>query len=153
MNDDHRFSRAGDVLKNLFDRLVPDQAQEFSRFFSGWASLAGPELAMHVFPRDVINHVVILETDHPGWSQRVRLEQERILKEMRKKYPELGIRRLKVVVGDGHKTRPAEPSPPILDPIRVEEARKNDEAPPVIPGEDDESFFELLETMRRRGDP
>ena len=41
MNDDNDFSRAGDVLKSLFDRLLPEDAKEYRHFFSGWERIAG----------------------------------------------------------------------------------------------------------------
>jgi len=149
MNDDKQFSLAGDVLKTLFDRLLPDEAAGYTKFFSGWDKIAGPETAMHVFPRDIVNNVLILETDHPGWSQQIRMRQEWLLKTIQKNYPDLEIKKIRIVIGDGKKKSIS----PVPDHDRkpVETDVQNKPVSEAI-GEEKESFFGLLETMRRRGD-
>lgn len=153
MSNDDQFSRAGDVLKTLFDRLLPEDAAGYTRFFSGWEKIAGAQTAIHVYPRDIVNNVLILETDHPGWSQQIRMRQEGLLKAIRSKYPELNIKRIRVVIGDsqtnesrgknfhGRKEEKIQSVP--TEPSKQKSEQYN---------EDDESFFNLLEIMRHRGD-
>ncbi|MCK5736092.1 MAG: DUF721 domain-containing protein, partial [Spirochaetaceae bacterium] len=101
--------------------------------------------AMHVFPRDIINNVLVLETDHPLWSQQIRMRQEGLLKIIRGKYPSLEIKRFRVVIGkkDNKAAIIKNNSLPDKD-IPVPKKEVNDK--------EAEPFFELLETMRRRGD-
>lgn len=149
VNDKEKFSRAGDVLKLLFDRLVPEEAEEYSRFFSGWEKIAGAETAMHVFPRDIVNNVLVLETDHPGWSQQIRMRQEGLLKVIRKKYPDLGIKKIRVVIGYGQKQE----IKPSVVPEKAESENENFSVPASEPtSEEEKAFFGLLETMRKRSD-
>ncbi|MDT8297286.1 MAG: DUF721 domain-containing protein, partial [Spirochaetaceae bacterium] len=103
MNDDRDFTRAGEVLKTLFDRIIPDQQTGYAGLFSGWDQIAGSRLAMHVQPKDIINHSLILETDHPGWSQEVRMRQEGILRELQSRYPDLEIRKIRVTISNKKK--------------------------------------------------
>ena len=160
MSDDDRFSRAGDVLKNLFDRLLPEDADGYTRFFSGWAKIAGAETAMHAYPRDIVNNVLILETDHPGWSQQIRMRQEGLLKTICSKYPDLNIKRIRVVIGNFQKN---EGRREIYDRQKTVELKEKSEKTQPVPAEprkrksvpiseDEESFYNLLEIMRRRGD-
>lgn len=149
VNDKEKFSRAGDVLKNLFDKLVPEEAEEYSRFFTGWENIAGAETAMHVIPRDIVKNVLILETDHPGWSQQIRMRQESLLKAIRKKYPDLGIKKIRVVIGYNQKPE----IKPSNDPVTAETETENFPKAATEPtSEEEKAFFGLLETMRKRSD-
>ena len=160
MSDDDRFSRAGDVLKNLFDRLLPEDADGYTRFFSGWAKIAGAETAMHVYPRDIVNNVLILETDHPGWSQQIRMRQEGLIKTIRSKYPDLDIKRIRVVIGNFQKNEDRGEIYYRQKTVELKGKSEKSQAVPAepkkrksVPGsEDEESFYNLLEIMRRRGD-
>ncbi len=160
MSNDDQFSRAGDVLKTLFDRLLLEDAAGYTRFFSGWEKIAGAQTAMHVYPRDIVNNVLVLETDHPGWSQRIRMRQEGLLKIIRSKYPELDIKRIRVVIGEsqtserkreifhGRKTFDMMGKTEKVQPVTVEPSKQKSEQN----SESEESFFNLLEIMRHRGD-
>jgi len=149
LNDNGKFSQAGDVLKVIFERLLPEDPAGYTHFFSGWEKIAGADTAMHVFPRDIVNNVLILETDHPGWIQKIRMRQESLLKAIRSKYPDLEIKRIRIVIGDGKKT--VKPTP--VDLKRPETGRENlTEAEPAAIGDEEKEFFHLLETMRKRGD-
>ena len=153
-NDRDEFSRAGDVLKNVFDKIVPDEAENYSRFFSGWDKIVGPELSMHVRPKEIINGSLILETDHPGWIQRMRMNQERYLKDIQKSYPELEIRKLRVVM----EYRSGEDRASSVVPEEITEKNATESVGPKPSGvssnnekpAEDEKFFTLLEEMRRR---
>jgi len=95
------FAYAGELMKKLIDKLLPNGKQGYCRLSAGWEEIAGRELAMHVFPRDIEKRALILEADHPGWSQRIMMKQGSILRKIQKKYAQLEIKRIKVFVGDG----------------------------------------------------
>lgn len=69
-----------------------DEAQGWARFFSSWNSSVGERLAAHSKPVDVRNGIVIVEAEHPGWIQLLQLKQEGLLAQLKKAFPELGIR-------------------------------------------------------------
>jgi predicted nucleic acid-binding Zn ribbon protein len=149
---DNDFSHAGDVMKVLFNRLVPEDKVEFSKFFSGWEKIAGAQTAQHVYPRDIIRNVLILETDHPLWTQQIRMRQEGLLKIIQRKYPSLEIKRIRVVIADKVPVDSEKPENIDMD---------NDNCIPVKNLEDlksenndagSQSFFEILDRMRRRAD-
>ncbi len=149
MNDNEKFSQAGDVLKVIFERLLPEDPAGYTHFFSGWEKIAGADTAMHVFPRDIVNNVLILETDHPGWIQKIRMRQESLLKAIWSKYPGLEIKRIRIVIGDGRKTA----KPTLVEHKQPDTGRENlAAAEPAPAGDEEKEFFHLLETMRKRGD-
>ncbi len=149
---DNDFSNAGDVLKTLFERIIPEEKDEYCNFFSGWETIAGSDTAMHVFPRDIVNSVLVLESDHPLWSQQIRMRQEGLLKIIRGKYPALEIKRIRVVIGnkkqpetDQNAKKKTEQDNSFVQSklLNTESTENTEEA---------QSFFKLLETMRHRGD-
>ncbi len=144
MNNDVEFSNAGDVLKTLFERILPEEKDEYYHFFSGWETIAGSETAMHVFPRDIVNNVLILETDHPLWSQQIRMRQEGLLKIIRGKYPALEIKRIRIVIGNKTQLKTQQNKSIVQNKLSNSEPTENTK--------ESQSFFDLLETMRRRGD-
>jgi len=152
MSDNEDFSRAGDVLKTLFNRLIPEDKLEYSRFFSAWEKIVGAEAAIHVSPRDIINNVLILETDHPIWSQQIRMRQEGLLKIIRGKYPSLEIKRIRVVIADKAPEDFIKPDKPAVDNVKNIPERKLEDIKSDNKDAESQSFFELLDRMRRRGD-
>lgn len=107
-SENENFTYAGELMKNLIDRLLPngflpDGKKDYYKMTAGWEEIAGTELAMHVFPRDIEKNSLILEADHPGWSQKILLKQGSILRKIQKKYSQLEIRRIRVFVGDGRR--------------------------------------------------
>ena len=92
--DEDPFSRAGDVVKAVFDRISPAGMQSYVQLYASWGEIAGDEMAFHVQPRDIREGTLILESDHPGWSQKLQLTQRKILREIQSRYPELEVRRI-----------------------------------------------------------
>jgi len=152
MNDNDGFSNAGDVLKTLFERILPEEKDEYSHFFSGWESIAGSETAMHVFPKDIVHNVLVLETDHPLWSQQIRMRQEGLLKIIRGKYPALEIKRIRVVIGNKTQLETSKNENKEINKVKSFSYNKLINSKSTEKNKDTQTFFNLLETMRRRGD-
>ncbi len=101
MSDKESFSMAGDVLKTLFDRILPSNYSSAAGVFSSWEKIAGPEMALHIYPVDIVNNQLILESLHPGWSQKAEMQKERLLKKVQKRYPQLEIQKIRIVLKTG----------------------------------------------------
>lgn len=153
-------TKAGDVVQKLFERILPENASSYSGLFSGWEKIAGYETALHVRVCDVVKQTLILETDHPGWSQQIRMRQAGILKSVQQKYPELEIKRLRVRVSNNRlpdKNQKNEQTENLPKKIRVFDANENhpkkeepDKQKITHTGKE-KAFFDLIETMRKRG--
>lgn len=96
MNEDSSLTHAGEVLNSLFEKYIPSVAGEYMTLTSGWNQIAGNELSFHVIPKDIVNGILVLEADHPGWIQKFRMEEKRIFKRIKKKYPVLKIKKIKI---------------------------------------------------------
>ena len=100
VKDEDSFSRAGDVVKAIFDRISPGEMQLYTELRGAWRDIAGEDAAFHVVPRDIRDGTLVLEADHPGWSQKVRMMQGAILRKIQSRYPELEVRRIHLRIGN-----------------------------------------------------
>jgi predicted nucleic acid-binding Zn ribbon protein len=137
--------QAKDLITALFDREHARQAASWSSLFSGWRSVVGEDLAAHSRVVDVRHGTLVVEVDHPGWLQLLRLREASILGAIKSRYAPLEIERMKVVT---------DAKPPAV----------SNEAPPAAPNESEvaelrgveseghEEFRNLLERVRKLGE-
>lgn len=90
--DASRIRKAGELVERLMGPKAADEAQGWARFFSTWDSSVGERLAAHSKPVDVRNGIVLVEAEHPGWIQLLQLKQESLLAQLKRAFPDLGIR-------------------------------------------------------------
>jgi hypothetical protein len=95
---DDDFSKAGDVLKRFFDSISENNYSEYSVLIKNWENIAGRDLGQAIKPVDIIDNLLILKTDHPGWVQKFKFREKAILKEIKKKYPELEIKGIRISI-------------------------------------------------------
>lgn len=107
--------RAADILSRLLDRGTADNAELYGAFFKGWRRIAGEQIAAHSSVSDVRNGMVVVEADHPGWIQLIQLHQERILAELRREYPTLGIHGLRLQLPRQGRAGQPNPAPSLHD--------------------------------------
>jgi hypothetical protein len=98
--DSDNVKKAGELLERLLGKQAAGEARSYHSFFSRWDELVGPELSGHSQPRDIEKGVLIVQTDHPGWLQMFQMSKERILRKIRKEYPELDIKNLRIILGN-----------------------------------------------------
>jgi len=92
--------KAGDLLKEFFDNLgIPSKNPE--NIYSCWKEMSGKEIAENSRVIDIKNEIIIVETNHPGWIQIINLKKEQIVKKINEKFPEKGIREIKVILKKG----------------------------------------------------
>ena len=88
---------AAEILKSYFNSQQVDKAGQYHSFFSSWRELAGLDLSAHSTPRDIRNHTLIVDADHPGWVQMIYLKKKSILRKIRHTFPQLDITDLRVL--------------------------------------------------------
>ena len=86
--------RAGDLLKEFLRRQGVKGDEPVVSLFGGWGRLVNPPLLDHSRIIDLKNGILWVEVDHPGWMQVLQLQQARILRQVRRQYPQLKIRGL-----------------------------------------------------------
>ena len=91
--------RASDLLTEVLARAGFDAQAPQAMIYRLWDELLGPELAGSARLRDIRHGRLELEVDHPARLQLVRMRQREIVRRVRRRFPELAVTRLHVVVG------------------------------------------------------
>ncbi len=90
--------RVGEILRTLFDPETAQVAERWHRFFSSWESLVGPDLAGLTKLLEIERHEAVIEVEHPAASQLLGLHREELLARIRRDFPEVAVRALRVQV-------------------------------------------------------
>ena len=94
--------KAGDLLRRMLETAKP--GEKYVSVFRSWHNIAGDDIAAHSKILDLKNGQVIIEADHPGWLQIIQLKNQKILRIMQNRYPELKITGLRLVLGTAEQT-------------------------------------------------
>lgn len=122
--DDVYVQKASDLLDSIFTDIFSKAPQGGADLERGWKNIlqkisGGEKLAAHNRIRDLKNDLLHIETDHPGWIQLFNMHQKRILKELKKEFPELSVKGFSFVLrGKEKKTESG------LRDLTVEETEK-----------------------------
>jgi hypothetical protein len=108
--------KAGDLLKDFFAFYNIEGGVQYVSLFSSWRKIAGDDIADHSRIFNLHKGALVVEVDHPGWAQMLRMRQTGILQRLSSAYPDLGIRMIHIKLTPGGQF-----SPP----------QKNDAAPPA----------------------
>ena len=96
-HQDFLVQKASDLLDSIFTDLLSGAPQGGADLERGWKTVlqkisGGEKLAAHSRITDIKNDLLHIETDHPGWIQLFNMHQKRILKELKKEFPELPVK-------------------------------------------------------------
>ena len=94
--------RAADLLKEVLARAGFDPQAPQALIYRLWDELLGADLAGSAWLRDIRHGRLEVEVDHPARLQLVRMRQREILRRVRRRFPELAVTGLHVVVGSRH---------------------------------------------------
>ena len=130
--------KVDDLLQQFLDRIGQSDGAPYVGLFRGWREIVGNRIADHAEPVDIRGSALIVEADHPGWVQMVMMSQARILRQLKRRYPQLGITGMHIrVAGD----RAAAGADTGGDP---EEAAAPPAVPPVPPSADETEALERI---------
>ncbi|MDX9826467.1 MAG: DUF721 domain-containing protein [Spirochaetia bacterium] len=97
---DSRIKSASEILSAFFDRDLVKQGEYYALFDRSWKSIAGQRLSPHSRPTEIKHGVLIVETEHQGWMQLLQLQQDRMLSEIQRRFPDLGVRSIAFRLGN-----------------------------------------------------
>ncbi len=81
------------VLRRLkIDRNAPKNSLGFA-----WQEIVGERLYPHIKIVDIKMHTLMVRADHPSWAQITMMQQKRIVGELQRRYPSLGITTIQVI--------------------------------------------------------
>jgi predicted nucleic acid-binding Zn ribbon protein len=91
--------KVGDLLREFLKEKGWLGGNPYEPLFLQWQQIAGESLADHVRLIDVHNNTLIVEVDHPGWLQMLRLRQDALLEAARKAVPSLSVEGIRARLG------------------------------------------------------
>lgn len=89
---DSNFKSVSDLLSSFFDQEMAKKGGAQAGFGRAWKTIAGSPLGEHSRPGDIRHGILLVEVEHQGWMQLLQFEQDRILAEIKRRFPELEIR-------------------------------------------------------------
>lgn len=101
-----------ELLSAFFDHDMAAKGASYSGFGRAWKSIAGTRLGEHSRPADIRHGILIVEAEHQGWMQLLQLQQDRILEEIGRRFPELEIGGIAFRLSRGDFARPEETPAP-----------------------------------------
>jgi hypothetical protein len=97
-----------ELLSAFFDHDMAAKGASYSGFGRAWKSIAGTRLGEHSRPVDIRHGILIVEAEHQGWMQLLQLQQDRILEEIARRFPELEISGVAFKLSRGDFSKPEE---------------------------------------------
>ena len=150
---DKKVRTAGEVLSRLFESIEQENFEQANQFIKSWKAVVGERIAAHSRVIDVNKGVLVVEVDHPGWSQQLILCKKRILRELSCQFPELAIKTLSIRVATVCKSSYVRQDTPVGSGI----SRATPEEPvPELDTSLDDPLQDVLEKLRnsiKKGKP
>lgn len=151
MNSD--FRKASEVINALVSGLEEGSLERANSFARDWKTVAGDKIASHSRIIDVNRGNIIIEVDHPGWSQQILFKKNEIVRTLSGRFPELGIRNIVLRVVSECRT----PYKRSDETVGAGVPRASNEEPDVaIDGtmpDDLQNVFSRLKDSMRKGKP
>jgi predicted nucleic acid-binding Zn ribbon protein len=92
--------KVGELLRVFLEEKGWLAGNPYEPLFRQWGRIAGESIAPHARLVDVRNSILIVEVDHPGWLQMLRLRQDALLEAARKTVPHAPVEGIRVRVGE-----------------------------------------------------
>lgn len=147
------FKKASEIISTLFNGLNINQMEQSNLFIKNWKEIVGDKIASHSSIIDVDRGVVIVEVDHPGWSQQIQFKKKQILYNLSKNFPELNIKNLVMRVSTICDTPYVKQTVEVGSGIpRIEENNTENEVPSNM-NDDLRVLFEKLKKSIKKGKP
>jgi Protein of unknown function (DUF721). len=87
----NEFRKAADVINSMFSGFNIEGINQSNSFIKSWNQIVGDKIGSHSKVIDVDRGSVIVEVDHPGWSQQIQFRKKQILGELSRSFPELAL--------------------------------------------------------------
>ena len=131
--------KLSELILNYLDKVGLFEQSKVLEVYSSWTSIVGEKQAAHSKLIDIKHQTAIIEVDHPGWSQQILLNKRHIIRNFQKKYPQLGVKDISVIVSSYHKVS-----------YHFDNTEKSDREKTELPLEVQEAFKRLKMSISER---
>lgn len=117
--------KLSDLIVTYLDKVGLFEQSKVLEVYASWASIVGEKQAAHSKLIDIKHQTALIEVDHPGWSQQILLNKKYILRNFQKKYPQLEVKNISVIVSSYYKPahyfeNTEKPDKVVADPVKTE---------------------------------
>ncbi|MBU8913000.1 MAG: DUF721 domain-containing protein [Spirochaetales bacterium] len=131
--------KVDDLLQQFLDRIGQSDGAPYVGLFRGWREIVGDRIADHAEPVDIRGSALIVEADHPGWVQMLMMSQARILRQLKRRYPQLAITGMHIRVAGDRAAAGADAGSVSEQPVAAPAA------PPTPPSADETQALERID--------
>ena len=96
--------KLSELIMSYLDKVGLFEQSKVLEVYSSWASIVGEKQAAHSKLLDIKHQTALIEVDHPGWSQQILLNKKYILHNFQKRYPQLEVKNISVIVSSHYET-------------------------------------------------
>lgn len=96
--------KLSELIMNYLDKVGLFEQSKVLEVYSSWAFIVGEKQAAHSKLIDIKHQIAVIEVDHPGWSQQILLNKKYILRNFQKRYPQLEVKNISVIVSSHYET-------------------------------------------------
>ena len=96
--------KLSELIMSYLDKVGLFEQSKVLEVYSSWASIVGEKQAAHSKLIDIKHQTAVIEVDHPGWSQQVLLNKKYILRNFQKRYPQLDVKNISVIISSHYET-------------------------------------------------
>lgn len=140
------FRKASDLISSLFKTLDVKNLAQANSFLKTWNDIVGEKIAAHSTVIDVDQGIVIVEVDHPGWSQQIQFKKKQILYSLIQNFPELKIKNIAIRIVSECKS----PYKKQNVPVGAGVVRSEELVPDTgLPDDMDQNLKEILEKLKQ----
>ncbi len=144
------YRKAADLVSALFDGMMNKEMNQSMSFIRGWKSVVGDKLAAHSKIIDLDRGSIIVEVDHPGWSQQILLQKKRIVSSLSRSFPELQIQNIQIRVLSECSAPYVKEATPIGEGLHRNSEEETDVSVNAeLPDELQDLFSKLKESIRK----
>jgi len=147
------FRKASEVITSLFSGFDSAGMRQSNSFVKSWKEIVGDKIAAHSRIIDVDRGTIIVEVDHPGWSQQIQFCKKQIIYGLSRNYPDLQIKNVIMRVVSECRTPYEKQDVPVGAGLpRVEESETDVALPDDMDGEL-KAVLEKLKKSIKKGKP
>lgn len=94
----NKVKKLSEMITAYLDKIGLFEQSTVLEVYTAWSRIVGEKQAAHSKLIDIKHHTAIIGTDHAGWSQQILLNKRYILYNFQKKYPQLEVKNISVIV-------------------------------------------------------
>jgi predicted nucleic acid-binding Zn ribbon protein len=96
MSDKKGPGRVGDIIPAVLRLMGLEDRIDEGRLVKEWRGIVGDLVASKSSPLEIRDETLVIEVGDNAWMQEIRFHQKRIIEKINERFPELGIKEIRL---------------------------------------------------------